>query len=72
MNPVKNWYFSAKGGYLNSSSDPVGMVKALGDGYWGMAAEVGYNSLLGPLKADIHWSDLTRRAGFYVSAGFEF
>ena len=72
VNPVKNWYFSAKGGYLNSSSGPVGMVKALGDGYWGMAAEVGYNSLLGPLKVDIHWSDLTRRTGFYVSAGFEF
>jgi len=32
----------------------------------------GYNSIVGPLKAQLYWSTLTNSVGFYVSLGYNF
>ena len=45
---------------------PVGL------GYFGAAAEYSYDTILGPLTANIHWSNFTKKVGFYISAGYNF
>jgi NTE family protein len=41
-------------------------------GYFGAGLEYAFDTIFGPLKANVHWSNLTNRVGFYVSAGFNF
>ena len=43
-----------------------------GPGYFGAGVEYAYDTIFGPLKANIHWSDLSHKVGFYISAGFNF
>jgi NTE family protein len=43
-----------------------------GHGYFGIGAEYSFDTILGPLTANIHWSNLTKRFGFYLSAGYNF
>ena len=31
-----------------------------------------YDSIAGPLKAQVHWSSLTKRVGLYLSFGYNF
>ena len=38
----------------------------------GAGIRASYNSMFGPLSAEVHWSSLTRGAGFYFSFGFNF
>ena len=38
----------------------------------GFALEYAYDFLAGPVKADIHWSNLTNGFGFYISFGLHF
>ena len=39
--------------------------------YYGAALELGYDSVVGPVKANVHWSDFIG-LGAYVSVGFDF
>jgi len=39
---------------------------------WGAGLGYAYDSIVGPLKAIVHWSSLTRGIGFYASLGFDF
>ena len=39
---------------------------------WGWGLEYAYNSIIGPLRANIHYSTLTQRVGVYFSIGFDF
>jgi NTE family protein len=43
-----------------------------GSGYTGAALEYSFDTIFGPLSANVHWSDLTRKVGFYLSAGYSF
>lgn len=49
-----------------------------GPGYFGAGIEYAYDTIFGPLKANIHWSNLTLtqskagKFGFYISAGYNF
>ena len=43
-----------------------------GPGYTGMALEYSFDTIFGPLSANVHWSDLTGKVGFYLSAGYSF
>lgn len=43
-----------------------------GPGYFGAGIEYAYDTIFGPLKANIHWSDMTSKVGFYISAGYNF
>jgi len=43
-----------------------------GLGYFGAGLEYAYDTIFGPIKANVHWSNMTNRAGFYVSVGYDF
>ena len=45
---------------------------AVGLGYFGAGIEYAYDTIFGPLKANVHWSNLTGRVGVYLSAGYNF
>ncbi len=72
LNPVKNLFLSALGGYIKTEEDFRDMLKFSRPGYCGLGFEVGYNTIAGPLKANIHWSDLTNKVGFYFALGLDF
>lgn len=38
----------------------------------GLALEYAYNSIIGPLRANIHWSDINKSVGFYLGIGLDF
>lgn len=38
----------------------------------GFGIEYAYSTPVGPLRADVHWSSLTKKLGFYMSFGFDF
>ena len=38
----------------------------------GAGLSYAYNSIVGPLKLQIHWSNLTQRVGAYLSLGYNF
>jgi NTE family protein len=43
-----------------------------GDGYFGAGLEYAFDTIFGPFKANVHWSDMTHKVGFYISAGYNF
>ena len=43
-----------------------------GEDIWGGGVGYSYNSIVGPLKAIVHYSSLTKKVGFYASLGFDF
>ena len=43
-----------------------------GLGYFGAGLEYAYDTIFGPIKANVHWSNMTRGVGFYISAGYNF
>ena len=40
--------------------------------YHGAGLQYTYNTIVGPISANVYWSDYTRRLGAYVSIGFDF
>lgn len=40
--------------------------------YIGAGIEYAYDSIIGPIKADIHWSNYSNRVGVYLSIGYDF
>ena len=68
--PLKNNYVS---GIFNYARDFRSFSTfSEGTNVYGAGIEYAYDSVVGPLKANIHWSSLTRRIGIYVSIGFDF
>lgn len=45
---------------------------AYGPGYTGAALQYSFDTIFGPLSANVHWSDMTGKVGFYLSAGYSF
>ena len=43
-----------------------------GPGWFGAGIEYGFDTAFGPLRADIHWSSITNKPGFYISWGYDF
>lgn len=43
-----------------------------GTGMYGAAIEYSYNTIFGPLTANINWSDIIHHVGFYLSFGYNF
>lgn len=41
-------------------------------GHYGAGLEYSYDTIFGPLSANIHWSDITGKVGVYLSAGYSF
>ena len=67
---VKNHYMTGVVNYARDSDHFDTYLK--GPGYFGVGLEYAYDTIFGPLKANIHWSDLTDKVGFYISAGYNF
>ena len=66
----KNNYVTAIVNYVRDSDHFNSYLK--GPGHFGAGIEYAYDTIFGPLKANVHWSDMTHRVGFYISAGFNF
>lgn len=43
-----------------------------GAGHFGAGLEYSFNTIFGPLSANVHWSSITRSVGLYLSAGYNF
>ena len=67
---TKNHYVTGIVNYLRDSD--TFKTYAEGPGFIGFGAEYSYDTIFGPLTADIHWSSLTGKVGFYISAGYNF
>ena len=67
---AKNHYLTGIVNYLRDSDSFK--TYADGPGYIGTALEYSYDTIFGPLSANVHWSDLTGKVGFYISAGYNF
>ena len=67
---VKNHYMTGIVNYVRDG-DSFGNY-LVGPGYFGAGLEYAFDTIFGPLKANVHWSNLTNKVGFYVSAGFNF
>lgn len=67
---VKNHYIT---GIVNYARDCDHFKSyAEGVGYFGAGIEYAYDTIFGPIKANVHWSNITNKAGVYLSAGYNF
>lgn len=66
----KNNYLTAIVNYARDCDQLIHYMD--GFGYIGAGLEYAYDTIFGPLKANVHWSNLTHKAGFYISVGFDF
>ncbi len=74
---AKNHYLSGIVNYARSCYDFREYVNANSKNYVGCAIEYAYDSIIGPLRADFHWSNANINngsggLGFYVGIGFNF
>lgn len=67
---AKNHYIKGIANYVRNCDYLISY--AVGPGNFGAALEYSYDTIFGPLSANIHWSDFTDKVGFYVSAGYNF
>lgn len=57
---------------LRDSENLRGFFGKEAETYLGVALEYSYNSIVGPIKANVHWSDISNSVGFYFGIGFDF
>ena len=70
FNVARNHYLT---GIVNYARDSDSFrTYTSGPGIFGAGLEYSYDSIFGPLSADVHWSSLTHRVGFYISLGYNF
>ena len=67
---AKYHFISGIFNYVRDCDDFRDYVK--GPGWFGAGIEYGFYTAFGPLRADIHWSSITNKAGFYISWGYDF
>ena len=67
---VKNHYITGIVNYARDCDSFRTYVNGLG--YFGAGIEYAFDTIFGPLKANVHWSNLTNRVGIYLSAGYNF
>ena len=67
---MKNHYIT---GILNYARDCDSFKDyAHGLGYFGAAVEYSFDTIFGPISANIHWSNINKSLGMYLSAGYTF
>jgi NTE family protein len=66
-----NW-LTFKGGIIKDSEHFDSNLLWTGQTIFGVGAEYAYNTIMGPLKFNVHYSNLTNRFGAYVSFGYDF
>jgi len=67
---ARNHYVTGVVNYARDSST----FKEYGDGlgYFGAGVEYAFDTIFGPIKGNIHWSNITKKVGIYLSAGYNF
>lgn len=71
---LKNNYLTAIANYA-LSCDEISAFKNWNEdvaGYLGCGLQYTYNSIVGPLSLNVHWSSYTHDVGLYLSLGFDF
>ncbi len=68
---VRNLYASLKGGVVKAVPEFSGFFENLMPTLYGSALEIAFNSFVGPLKADLQWSNIGGW-GVYLSMGYDF
>ena len=71
---LKNNYLTAIANYA-LSCDEISAFKNWDEdvaGYLGCGLQYTYNSIVGPLSLNVHWSSYTHNVGLYMSLGFDF
>lgn len=68
---AKDFYASLMGGYFNDNDALPNHFAEILPTYVGVAAELAYDSLIGPIRARAQWSDFRGWSG-YVGVGFDF
>ena len=67
---MKNHYLT---GILNYARDcDVFRDYGKGLGYFGAALEYSFDTIFGPISANVHWSNISRSPGVYLSVGYSF
>lgn len=67
---ARNHYLT---GIVNYARDCDYLVDyAQGLGYFGAGVEYAFDTIFGPIKGNIHWSNMTRKVGIYLCGGFNF
>lgn len=70
---MKNNYLTAIANYALSADEPAMFYSQ--DDYMdaiGVGLQYTYHSIIGPISANLHWSDVTGKVGAYISVGFDF
>ncbi len=70
-NPLENLYFSALGGVLIHENSIGELISHPLPDTWALGAEAAYDTIAGPVKFNLHWSD-SQGWGAYLSFGFDF
>ena len=70
FNVARNHYLSAIVNYARDCDTFRDYMQGLG--IFGAGIEYSYDTIFGPMTANLHWSSLTRKAGFYISLGYNF
>lgn len=71
---LKNNYLTAIANYA-LTCDEISALKTWRDDvsdYLGCGLQYTYNSIVGPLSLNVHWSTYTHNVGLYLSLGFDF
>ena len=66
----RNNYLTGVINYVRSSRTFSEFGKGMGN--FGAGIEYSYDTIFGPISANVHWSDFTNTPGVYLSAGFNF
>lgn len=68
---TKNNYISALVDFYDSASTFKGMTST-DSMFFGAGLEYSYNSIVGPVRANLGWSNLNKALSAYISVGFDF
>ncbi len=69
----KNHYIYAIANYLRHSEHFHEIFNKNAGGYWGFGAQYSFDSPLGPISFNVHWSDYNKnKVGAYLSLGYFF
>lgn len=68
----KKHYIYGMANYLRTSHLFDGLFTKSGMGRWGAGVKYSYDSPIGPLSLNVHWSDFDHKVGVYVNLGHYF
>lgn len=69
----KNHYLTATAQLLHEVENVAKIFSGSDNAtYFGSSLEYAYKSIIGPIRFNVHWSDLEKALGFYIGFGFDF